>query len=177
MTADPRDDPQYQSWLASQQANIEGAPVTEQPAAEAVPEVVPPVPDTAPETSAAEAAEPETGEAMEGAEGGDEASATQPVPDAGFETVQGSFTDQHPPVPDATAPHPSATNATPMLPASAQAASARAHVILREIIAVAEGNGLVAAMARAVQADLERFIPSGMLAAAEGEALNIIRHL
>jgi hypothetical protein len=159
--SDPRDDPQYQEWLARQPAQPEGAPVTEQPAAEAA------LTDQAPGEDVLAGAPPEF------AQGG---VITEPAGDSldpGLLSAGGSFTDQHAPDPAATAPVTSATNETAVLPANAQAAAARAHVGLREI-AAEEDTGRIRAMAAAIQADLERFIPSGMIAAAEREALALL---
>jgi hypothetical protein len=59
------------------------------------------------------------------------------------------------------------SNESPQLPPSAQAAAARAHVLYGHIIA----------MAQQAQKDLERFIPAGMLTAAESEIGTMIRNI
>jgi hypothetical protein len=58
-----------------------------------------------------------------------------------------------------------ASNVSPTLPPGAQAAAARAHIVY----------GKIAAMAQAVQADLERYIPAGFLQNAESEANELLR--
>jgi hypothetical protein len=128
------------------------------------PSLAPPEPETAPQTepaaqdTEAEAAPPGTGDA----------SATQPVPpdQAGFESEPGSsFTDQHEEAAPQFGAVRSASNAPTVLPASAQASAARAHLVIGRMVSALQ----------AVQADLEKYIPPGMLQAAEGEALVLLR--
>lgn len=63
--------------------------------------------------------------------------------------------------------HPGVSNTGPALPASAQAAAARAHQVITQIIAIGQR----------VQADLERYIPPELISAAEAEAKQFIREL
>jgi len=92
----------------------------------------------------------------------DEASATQPVPPEPEPEPEPQNAPEPPPVALA---HPGVSNQGPALPASAQAAAARAHQVLDKIITIAQN----------VQADLERYVPADLLSAAENEAKQFLR--
>jgi hypothetical protein len=85
---------------------------------------------------------------------------------AGADAPQAAVDAQTEPVAMAETPR-SASNETPPLPANAQAAAARAHAILGHFIDVAQRG----------QADLERYVPAGMLQGAKQEALSLIREV
>lgn len=66
---------------------------------------------------------------------------------------------------DEITPMASASNESPVLPASAQAAAAKAHALLEH----------VKTMASQLQADIERVVPASMVNAAKAEVDALIR--
>lgn len=69
------------------------------------------------------------------------------------------------PEPDVPAPVQSASNESPQLPVSAQAAAARTHALLTHLESVISG----------AKSDIERFVPASLISAAEAEAQAFIK--